>query len=115
MLHAPIRITVTMNDLTRWNNKYYFNPEGKSKFGTILMNHFSLGVDLLASDNIYLSAGYNFRRANEMAIAGKSHGAGLSAGAGLILSRFKLSLAYAQYHVSAPSFSISLNYSLYNK
>lgn len=115
MLHAPIRITVTMNDLTRWNNKYYFNPEGKSKFGTILMNHFSLGVDLLASDNIYLSAGYNFRRANEMAIAGKSHGAGLSAGAGLILSRFKLSLAYAQYHVSTPSFSISLNYSLYNK
>lgn len=112
MTHAPIRISVTMNDLTRWNSNYYFNPEGESKFGTILMNHFSFGVDLLASDNIYLSAGYNFRRANEMAVAGKSHGAGLSAGAGLQLNRFKIGLAYAQYHLSAPSFSISLNYSL---
>lgn len=112
MNHAPIRFTVTMNDLTRWNKNYYFNPEGEEKFAQILMNHFCVGVDFLISDNVYLAAGYNFRRANEMAVAGRSRGAGLSAGAGLQLSRFKVNLAYAQFHLSAPSLAFSLSYSL---
>lgn len=112
MNHAPVRISLTMNDLTRWNYKYYYNPEGKEKFGTMLLNHFSLGVDLLPSNSFYLSAGYNFRRASEMKEAGKSHAAGLSFGGGLTLSRFKLGVAYAQYHVSTPAFVFNASYQL---
>lgn len=112
MAHAPIRISVTMNDLTRWNYKYYYNPEGKEKFGTMLFNHFSLGVDLLPSSSFYLSAGYNFRRATEMKEAGKSHGAGLSFGGGLLLERFKMGVAYAQYHVSTPTLVFNVSYQL---
>lgn len=112
MNHAPVRISLTMNDLTRWNYKYYYNPEGKEKFGTMLLNHFSLGVDILPSNSFYLSAGYNFRRASEMKEAGKSHAAGLSFGGGLTLSRFKLGVAYAQYHVSTPAFVFNASYQL---
>lgn len=112
MNHAPVRVTVTMNDLTRWNYKYYYNPEGKEKFGTMLLNHFSLGVDVVPSSSFYLSAGYNFRRASEMKEAGKSHGAGLSFGGGLNLQRFKLGVAYAQYHVSTPTLVFNVSYQL---
>lgn len=112
MTHAPVRITVTMNDLTRWNYKYYYNPEGEEKFSTMLLNHFSLGVDILPSKSFYLSAGYNFRRAAEMKEAGKSHGAGLSFGGGLMLQRFKMGVAYAQYHVSTPTLVFNLSYQL---
>lgn len=110
--HAPVKITVTMNDLTRWNKDYFYTEEEEPGFGRILMNHLNLGVELLPTDRMYVALGYNFRRASEMKAAGSSHAAGLTCGAGISLKRFKLGLAYAKYHVSAPSFSFSLGYSL---
>lgn len=112
MEHAPLRITFTLNDLTRWDNTYFYNPDGKNKFSTILLNHLSMGVEILPKENIYLAAGYSFRRGYEMKEAGKSHGAGLSFGGGLSLSRIKVGIAYAQYHVSTPSLVFNLSYQL---
>ena len=43
---------------------------------------------------------------------GSSHMAGLSLGAGLMLDRFKLSLAYAKYHVSSSSLMVNVSFSL---
>ena len=110
--HAPIRLSVTLTDLTHWEKDYYYNPEGESSFGRILMNHFNIGADILPTKNIYVSIGYNFRRASELKAAGSSHAAGLTAGAGISLKKFKLGVAYAKYHVSVPSLSISVGYSL---
>lgn len=110
--HSPLRISLTLTDLTRWSSKYFYNAAKEPPFGRILMNHFAVGLDLLPSNTFYLSAGYNFRRAYEMQAAGSSHAAGLSFGAGLHLRQFKLGLAYAKYHVSAPTLSLSLGYSL---
>ena len=110
--HAPFRISVTLIDLTRWKSDYYFNPEKDESFGTILMNHFVAGVDFLPTDFMYVSLGYNFRRAHEMKVAGSSHWAGFSAGAGIQLSKFKFGLAYAQYHLSTPSLVFNAAYSL---
>ncbi|MBO4642720.1 MAG: type IX secretion system protein PorQ [Bacteroidaceae bacterium] len=110
--HAPIKISLTMVDLTRWSKTYYYSPQGTTKGGKIFMNHINLGVDIVPTNVFYLSAGYNFRRANEMKAAGSSHASGLSFGAGVNLNRFKIGLAYAKYHVSAPTFSISLAYGL---
>ena len=110
--HAPVKISLTMIDMTRWSKKYYYSPQGTTKGGKVFMNHFNLGVDIVPTQIFYLSAGYNFRRANEMKAAGSSHAAGLSFGAGVNLNRFKIGLAYAKYHISAPSFSVSLTYGL---
>lgn len=110
--HAPIRITVTMNELTRWNKDYFYSDGEEPGFGKLLMNHLNLGAEILPSDRTYVAIGYNFRRANEMKAAGSAHGAGLTLGAGLSLKKFKLGIAYAKYHISAPSFSFSLGYSL---
>lgn len=110
--HAPIRFSVTMVDISRWSSKFYYHVSKKPKGGSILMNHFCVGVDIIPTKQFYVAAGFNFRRAYEMKAAGSSHAAGLSAGAGLNIKKFKLGLAYAKYHVSAPTLSVSLSYSL---
>lgn len=113
MAHAPVRISVTMTDLTRWSSDDYFHPEGERlSFGKKLINHFVIGVDVLPTSNIYLCAGYNFRRAYELKAAGSAHGAGLTFGGGVQLSRFKLGASYAKYHLSASSLQFNVAYSL---
>ena len=110
--HAPIRFSVTMVDLSRWSSKYYYHVNKNPKGGSILMNHFCFGVDIIPTKQFYIAAGYNFRRAYEMKAAGSSHAAGLSAGAGLNIKKVKFGLAYAKYHVSTPTVSVSISYSI---
>lgn len=108
--HAPIRISVTMVDLTRWTSDDYFTTGTKLKAGSIFINHFVLGAEFLPSDKFYIGLGYNFRRGYEMTAAGSSHAAGLSFGGGVNLKRLKLGIAYAKYHVSAPTLAFTLAY-----
>ena len=100
--HMPFRISATLVDLNHLDYKF--------------INHLVAGVDIIISPTIWVGAGYNFRRANEMKITEtdgeSSHGAGLSFGAGINLERFKLNLAYGKYHVSCSSILINLAYSL---
>lgn len=100
--HMPFRISATLVDLNHLDYKF--------------INHLVAGVDIIISPTIWVGAGYNFRRANEMKITDtdgeSSHGAGLSFGAGINLERFKLNLAYGKYHVSSSSILINLAYSL---
>lgn len=102
--HMPLRFSITAIDLTRWNKRDYYVPSDKSlSLGRMALNHFVLGAELLPSEVLTLSVGYNFRRGYELKAAGASHWAGMTAGVGLNLSRVKLNLAYAQYHKSTAS------------
>lgn len=102
LVGSPLRISATLSRLNRWD-------EGLGK-------HLAVGADLLLSENIYVAAGYNFRRASEMKIKDDegeaSHGAGLSLGGGIQLERFKLQVGYAKYHVSSSSLLVNVTYSL---
>lgn len=99
----PFRLSATLVGLTDWD------------YG--LINHLVIGADIILSQQIYLAAGYNFRRADEMTIGSgtddeSSHGAGWSFGAGLQLEHFKLQLGYGKYHVSSNSLLVNVSYSL---
>lgn len=98
----PVRLSATLVDLTHYN--YSFK------------NHIILGADVLLSQSLWIGAGYNFRRVEEMKISDgeseSSHGAGLSFGAGLNLERFKLNVAYGKYHVSSSSLVVNATFSL---
>ncbi len=99
----PFRLSATLVDLTHWDYS--------------VINHLVAGVDIILSQQIYVAAGYNFRRADEMKIQSgadeeSSHWAGFSCGAGLQLERFKLQLAYGKYHVSSSSLTVNVTYSL---
>lgn len=104
LVGSPLRLSATLVDLNHLDYKF--------------IHHLVAGVDLILSDQIYLAAGYNFRRAHEMEITaigeekGSSHGAGLTFGAGLHLERFKLNLAYGKYHVSSHSLMVNVSINL---
>ncbi len=99
---APLRFSVTLLDLTHWDYK--------------AINHLAVGADILLSDQIWVGAGMNFRRANEMKIQSgdseSSHGAGLSLGAGVQLERFKLHVSYGKYHVSSSSIIANISFNI---
>ena len=102
LIGSPLRLSATLSRLNNWDQGF--------------IKHLAVGADLLLGDNIYVAAGYNFRRSSEMKITdddGESnHGAGLSLGTGIQLERFKLQAAYAKYHVSAYSLIFNVTYSL---
>jgi long-subunit fatty acid transport protein len=97
LAHAPLRLTLTLDELTDWDE---FRP----------LNHLSAGVDFLPIESMYVAVGYNVRRGDELKAAGSSHWAGFTAGAGLNVKRLKLGVAYAKYHLSASSFVMNLSY-----
>jgi hypothetical protein len=100
LAHAPLRVSATLYELTKWNS------ENKP------LNHIIIGLDFIPTDYLYIALGYNFRRADEMKVAGASHWAGLTAGAGINIKRFKIGAAYSKQHVSASSFVFNLSTTL---
>lgn len=110
--HAPIRISLAVTDLTRWRKRDFYFPDKPASGGRVFMSHFNVGVDVVPSQTFYLALGFNFRRAYEMKAAGGSHAAGLTCGAGLHVKKFNIGLAYAKYHVSAPTLALSVGYHL---
>ena len=104
LVGSPLRLSATLVDLNHTSYKF--------------LNHLVVGADVILSPQIYLAAGYCFRRADEMKIVatgeekGSSHGAGLSFGGGVQLERFKLNAAYGKYHVSSHSLIINAAFAL---
>ncbi len=97
----PVRLSLTLVDLTHYNYRF--------------INHLNLGAEVLLSQSIWIGAGYNFRKAEEMKIGTgddeSAHGAGFSIGAGVNLERFRINLAYGKYHASSNSIMVNLAYS----
>ena len=101
--NAPFRVSATLVNLNHWDSS--------------LRNHAVVGADILLSESLWIGAGYNFRRANEMKISTSedeesSHGAGFSVGGGINLERFHLNVAYGKYHVSSSSLMLNVSYRL---
>lgn len=100
---SPLRFSATLVRLNDW------------EYG--IGKHLVLGADLLLSEQFYIAAGYNAMRASEMKISAgendeSSHGAALSIGAGMMLERMQLHVAYGKYHVSSTSLMINFSYAL---
>ncbi len=97
LANAPIRLNITLDDLTRWKNINFFQ-------------HFILGVDFFPSNNTWVALGYNLRRSHEMKANGSSHWAGFSVGAGLNIKKIKVGVAWGKYHIAASSLIANLSY-----
>ena len=102
-INTPFRVSATLVNLNHWDKG--------------LRNHAVLGADLLLGESLWVGAGYNFRRHDEMKIVNgedetSSHGAGWSFGGGINLERFHLNIAYGKYHVSSNSLLLNIDYRL---
>lgn len=112
LAHLPVQFSVTLTDLTRWKTSDYYVPDGeKLKFPRLALNHVVFGVEARPYQSFYLAVGYNFRRGYELKAAGSSHWAGLSAGAGFNVQKFKFGISWAKYHQSTSSIMGNVAYS----
>lgn len=112
LAHLPVKFHVTLTDLTHWSRNDFYTQEDKELAITqLLLNHVVFGLEVQPTHYTYIAAGYNFRRAYELRAADGSHGAGLSAGAGLSLRHFKLGLSWARYHKSTNTLMANVAYS----
>ena len=99
--NSPLTLHATLARLNNWDQAF--------------IKHLSVGADIRLGSTIFVAGGYNFRRSSEMKIyegedTSSNHGAGLSLGGGIELERFKLTVGYAKYHVSASSLLVNLSY-----
>ena len=97
LANAPIRFSVTFDDLTHWKDINF-------------IQHCILGVDVFPSGQTWIALGYNFRRAHEMKALGSAHWAGFSVGAGLSIKSFKVGVAFGKYHIAASSLLANVSY-----
>lgn len=112
MAHAPLRISVTLNNLHHWSSDYFYSADGKKdNFGELLLKHATFGADLLLGSNFYASIGYNYRIADELSTSG-SKWDGLSCGAGVTLKKLKLGASYSKLHISSTSLLFNVSYTL---
>ncbi len=95
--NAPIRFSVTMDDITHWKNLNF-------------IQHFIFGIDVLPTKNIWIALGYNVRRAKEMKVIDSSHWAGWNIGGGINIKKIKIGIAYGKYHIGASSVMGNLSY-----
>ena len=99
MENAPLRITLTMPDITHWQKTFSHN--------------LALGLDIFPSRQTWLAISYNPLRSREMRTGtdDKSHSAGISLGGGINVKNLKIGIGWGKYHVAASSLVANLGYS----
>ena len=111
--HAPLRFTVSMDDLTRWKSSDFYFADGDSNgFGEILKRHISLGADINLTERFYLAMGCNLRTRAEMAGKGSKGFTGMSIGTGLRIGKVMFDLSYGKYQVSESSLICNFAFSI---
>ncbi len=121
--NIPIRWHFTLENMQKWNVAFS-NPareeidlEGnvtKEKV-TIIDNafrHMIAGIELFPESGFNIRLGYNFRRGEELRIVDRRTFAGISAGFGIKLNKYRLSYSYSKYSSAASSSFFGLNIDL---
>ncbi|MBQ5388437.1 MAG: type IX secretion system protein PorQ [Paludibacteraceae bacterium] len=107
LAHAPIRFSLTMHNLQRWN---IAPMEERVRWGDMLLRHTIWAVDVVPkSERFYLTLSYNHRRQAEMKLTGARSLAGLAFGAGVKIYKFRLGFALSQYTKSNFTYQVSLS------
>ena len=107
--HAPVRVSLTLTDLHKWQAEDFYNSSDNS-WSSLLLKHFIVGADIFPTSNTYVSLGYNFLSHSELKNHAKRSLEGLSIGAGLQVRSIKVGVSYGKYHVAASS--LMMNFAL---
>lgn len=131
--HAPVRISLLLNNLQTYNLRYVNTNEvsqtvdplsGDSitekkfnKFSDNLLRHSILGIEFLPFKNFFINFGYNYQRRKELQVPTRVSLVGMSWGIGIKISKFNFSYGRASYHLAGASnhFSITTNISDFYK
>lgn len=107
LAHAPIRLSLTMHNLQRWD---IAPMETDVKWYDMLFRHTIWAIDIVPkSEKFYLTFSYNHRRQAEMNLTDVRSLAGFALGAGVKIYKFRLGFALSQYTKSNFTYQVSLS------
>ena len=131
LAHNPLRFTLTLHNLHRWNNSYV-NVNSRNKeidletnqiknqeltFSQKAMRHVVFNTEFVFSDNFQLRMGYNHQRRAELGPENRRATTGFSWGFGIGVKKLTLSYGSAGYFpgIASNYFSVSRDLSGYKK
>lgn len=119
--HAPLRLSITYRYLHKFDLSYT-TLEERTKLqaeqesqdwyietGANLLRHLTVGAEILFGKKLYFAAGYNFKKSAELALEEGTGGAGLSLGAGVKVSKLRISYGRSKYHAAGATNYLTLN------
>lgn len=117
---APVRLSITAWNLTKWKLPYYdagdgtstSDPEYKESFSSNLFRHLIFAAELVPNERFYIGLAYNYKTRTDMGTYSRSFVSGFSIGAELKVSNFGIGLALSQPHTGATTFMLNLNANL---
>lgn len=114
--HAPIRISMTIHNMQRWNLNYELTNQPaddnnqKIQWYDMMFRHTIFALDIVPkSEKFYLTLSYNHRRRAEMNLKDQRSLAGFAIGAGVRIKMVRLGFAVSQYTKGNLTYQASLS------
>ena len=117
--YVPIKWYGTLDNLQQWDISVA-NPSNQTvdlegnvtkediNFLNNMFRHIIVGAELFPDNLINIRAGYNFKRARELALQNVRTFSGVSLGFGVKMNKFKFNYAYSKFHAAANASTFSL-------
>ena len=117
--YVPLKWYGTLDNLQQWDISVS-NPSNETidlegnitkeniNFLNNMFRHIIVGAELFPDSLINIRAGYNFRRARELALQNARTFSGLSLGFGIKMNKIKFNYAYSKFHAAANASTFSL-------
>ena len=124
--HLPFRFSIVCHHLTKFDiSNHYLEPtitdpisgdkvENEDSFGKKVLRHIVIGGELNPfKQGLFIRAGFNFQRRQDMMLATRPAMTGFSWGLGFRISKFHLNYSRANYHLAGSTniFNFSTNLS----
>ena len=116
--HAPLRFSITLHNLQRWDLNYELTNQPSDVNGTVkwydmMFRHTIFALDIVPkSERFYLTVSYNHRHRAEMQLKDQRSLAGFAIGAGLQIKMLRIGFAISQYTKSNLSYQASLSFDI---
>lgn len=107
-------ISVTAWHLTKWRLPYYVHEDGAETemhdagFFRNLFRHLVFGAEYSPNERFYITLGYNYKTASDMAGYQRNFFSGFSVGAGFKVKAYSAGVAFAMPHKGASTIQLNL-------
>jgi hypothetical protein len=106
--HMPLRISVTVYNLTRPGDAFDDPQQEEDNLGSIakVMQHVNFGAEILFHRNVNVLIGYNVLKQTELKT--ENHGGGITVGASFKIKAFDIAVSRTGYNVSQASYGFTV-------
>lgn len=107
--YMPVRFTLSAYNLVRPGDSYD-DPSTEESLSTFqqVMNHTSLGAEVIVHRNVQLLMGYNFLRQQELRLDSGGGGSGFTLGMAATISTFQMIVAGSRYSTGNMNYTFTL-------